>query len=1254
MHLLAVQPGDISDGSEAVDLGQTAGDIVVLSAADSDLASLVAARKTLGADFPELRLANFLQLQHNLSVDLYVENVIETARFVCIRLLGGSRYWPYGLSEIRRVCAERGIPLAVVPGDDKPDSELAAWSSVKGESYMRLWSYLAYGGVANAANFLRYLRSQIDPSGENDWQEPVPLLNAGLYWPGLDRPSMNDIRARWKEEAPVALVTFYRSLVQSGATQPVDMLVEALRGHGLNPLPVFVQSLKDPFCETLLEELMGEVKPSVALNLTSFAVSVPGRQRRASVLEKANCPVLQVILSSQNETKWREGLSGLSARDIAMNVSLPEVDGRIVTRAIGFKAEMEFDPTAQCPVVGYSCIEDRVTFVAALAEGWTRLAATSAAEKKVAVVLANYPNRDGRIGNGVGLDTPQSTLVMLRHMKAQGYVIDALPDDGNALMKALIAGPTNALTDRESRKGGVGLDLRTYRHFFKTLPGKLREEVIARWGMPEDDPFVSGREDRKEFRLPAIEYGNVVVGIQPARGYNIDPKSTYHDPALVPPHSYFAFYCWLREVFGAHAVIHMGKHGTMEWLPGKSIALSETCFPDAVFGPLPHLYPFIVNDPGEGTQAKRRAQAVIIDHMTPPLTRAEIYGPLRNLEALVDEYYEAANVDPRRMDLLRKEILDLARSAGLDRDCGFDDGTAEDDALSKLDNYLCELKEMQIRDGLHVFGRSPVGRLKTDTLVALTRTPREAGQGENASLLRALATDLDLGPFDPLDCNLGDPYEGPTPNLLRSRGESVWRSNGDTLERLEALAAELVSGEEVCPAEWPATAQVLRGIETTIAPDLAACGEAELDAVIIGLDGRFVMPGPSGAPTRGRPEVLPTGRNFYSVDSRAVPTQTAWTLGWRSAQLLVEDYRQRHGRWPEAMAISAWGTSNMRTGGDDIAQALALIGVRPQWDLSSGRVTGFEILPVAKLGHPRVDVTFRISGFFRDAFPAQTDLLSSAFRAVMQLDEDEADNPLAARYAREVNENVASGVDRADAEKEAGFRVFGSKPGAYGAGLQVLMDEGVWGSKADIAEAYLTWGSYAYGEGANGVNARRYFEKRLGGVDAIVQNQDNREHDLLDSDDYYQFEGGMAAAVTELKGAEPVLYHNDHSRPETPKVRTLADEIGRVVRARAANPKWIAAAMRHGYKGAYEMAATVDYLFAFAASTSAVADHHFDLVFDAYLGDEAVRGFLQENNPDAMREIADRFDEAIRRELWRPQRNSVAATLDTLSTQRSV
>lgn len=1248
MHLLAVQPGDISDGSEAVDLGQSGGDIVVLSAADTDLASLATACAALPADFPEIRLANFLQLQHNLSVDLYIENVVETARLVCVRLLGGARYWSYGLAEVQRVCAERGVPLAVVPGDDRRDEELEKLSSIRGEEYGRLWQYLVQGGVRNATSFLRYAAALI---GEEEagagWLEPAPIPDAGLHWPGISRASISDIKTRWQAGAPVALVTFYRALVQSAMTAPVDALIEALQREGINPLPVFVQSLKNEFSSSLLSSLIGGDAPSIVLNMTSFAVSSPGAAHRDSVLEQAGCPVLQVVLSSQNEGKWRTALNGLSARDIAMNVALPEVDGRIISRAVAFKAQTHFDQRTQNPVVGFKAVPDRIAFVAELARRWCRLRRTPASERRIAIVLGNYPNRDGRIGNGVGLDTPESTMTIFRHLRGQGYRIENLPETGGELMKRIVKGPTNALEDGNAREGGLAFPVRDYETFFNTLPEDIREAVNGRWGPPSKDPYVSMSSGQPAFMLPVQEFGSVVVGVQPARGYNIDPKSTYHDPDLVPPHYYLAFYAWLRESWGAHAVVHAGKHGTLEWLPGKSVALSESCFPEAVFGPMPCLYPFIVNDPGEGTQAKRRSQAIVIDHMTPPLTRAEIYGPLRHLEALVDEYYEAANIDPRRMLLLKKEILDLTRSSGIDRDCGFDPDWNDDEALNALDNYLCELKEMQIRDGLHIFGVSPTGKQRDDTLVALVRTPRGAGKGGDASILRALAADMSLG-FDPLNCVLGASYEGPRLPELAARGEGAWRSNGDTVERLEELASALISCGIACPEEWKRTAEVLKGLQSDIAPALAACGERELAGLTAGLDGCFVEPGPSGAPTRGRPEVLPTGRNFYSVDTRAVPTQTAWTLGWNSAQLLVEDFRQRHGRWPEAMAVSAWGTANMRTGGDDIAQALALAGTRPRWEMTSGRVIGFEILPLAKLGRPRVDVTFRVSGFFRDAFPDQIDLLDSAMRAVMALEEEEEDNPAAARYRRECEELKSAGEADDEAGRRAGFRVFGSKPGAYGAGLQALLDSGAWEDRSELAEAYLEWGAYAYGAGAEGRGDREGFERRLRSVEAVVQNQDNREHDLLDSDDYYQFEGGLASAVQHLRGEEPLLYHTDHSRPETPRIRILRDEIGRVVRARAANPKWIASVMRHGYKGAFELAATVDYLFAFAASTGAVSDHHFDVLFDAYLGDKSVRDFMRDNNPDALREMAERFDEALRRGLWKATRNSAPSVLDAL------
>jgi cobaltochelatase CobN len=708
----------------------------------------------------------------------------------------------------------------------------------------------------------------------------------------------------------------------------------------------------------------------------------------------------------------------------------------------------------------------------------------------------------------------------------------------------------------------------------------------------------------------------------------------------------------MREAFGADAVIHMGKHGNMEWLPGKSLALSADCFPEAVFGPTPHLYPFIVNDPGEGTQAKRRAQAVIIDHLTPPLTRAESYGPLRELERLVDEYYEAANVDPRRIRELGREIVELSQRSGLDLDCGITPEDDEGERLQKLDNHLCELKEMQIRDGLHVFGLSPEGRQRRDLLVALSRLPRGNGEEGAQSILRALAADLGLG-FDPLDCVMANPWEGPRPQLLADILDGAWRSCGDTVERLEELAARLVGGDVEPEEDWQSVRAVLDSIAGQIAPAVDACGGAELDGLMTGLAGRFVRPGPSGAPTRGKPEVLPTGRNFYSVDTRTVPTPTAWRLGWKSAGLLVERYVQDNGDWPRSMAVSAWGTANMRTGGDDIAQALALMGVQPQWETGSGRVTGFEIIPPDVLGRPRVDVTLRISGFFRDAFPGLIDLFDSAARAVAALDEPESVNPVAANARQAAAKLRADGLDEEAAGHQAAYRVFGSKPGAYGAGLQALIDERCWETDADLAAAYVEWGGYAYGAGAEGHAAHDRFRDTLSTVQAVVQNQDNREHDLLDSDDYYQFEGGMTAAVRVLSGAQPATYHPDHSRPETPRIRSLEEEIARVVRARVVNPKWIAGVMRHGYKGAFEMAATVDYLFAFSATARAVRDHHFDLVFDAYLDDPDVLEFLRRENEAALREMADRLREAIDRGLWRPRRNTVYDRLGGLMEENT-
>ncbi len=1221
MHLLAATPGNIDDGKEPVDLGQTPADVVVISAADTELAALSQARSEM-ADAPSLRLASMMNLMHPMSVDLHLDDCATKSRMVIARILGGSGYWKYGFEQYAARLHEAGVPFVALPGDDKSDEELRRLSTVEDEDYDALWSYLVEGGPANAVAFLNYAKALLyggeKPAGA------APLLRAGIYWPGVDKPDLAALQEQWTDGAPVVPIVFYRALVQGAGLNPINRLTKSLLRAGLNPLPVFVASLKDPVSVATLEQLFTSAPPSVILNCTSFATGSPhageGAENPLAAPFANEAPVFQVVLAGSSEKAWDEGLTGLSGRDIAMNVALPEVDGRILSRAISFKGEAYFDEATECPVASYQARGDRIDFVVALAANWAKLRHTEAADRRVALVLANYPNKDGRLANGVGLDTPAGTSLIINKMAEAGYCVADAPKDSKALMGRIMAGPTNWLPDRADRDGGEVLPIAVYERHFDALPWDVKRQIIERWGEPSSDPFCT--EDG--FALSIHRFGNVVVGLQPARGYNIDPTETYHSPDLVPPHNYLAFYFWLRHHWGAHAIAHMGKHGNLEWLPGKAIALSETCLPEVILGPVPHLYPFIVNDPGEGTQAKRRAQAVIIDHLTPPLTRAESYGPLRDLEALVDEYYEAAGVDPRRIDHLRREILSLSEVTGLAADVGMS-GDQEGD-LAKLDAYLCELKEAQIRDGLHVFGASPTGVQARDLAIALARVPRGAGVGRDASLLRALADDLEMD-FDPLSADLAEAWSGPKPAQLE--GEGTWRTAGDTVERLELFSQRLLDGEQ---APGPRSAEVLTEINEVIRPTVEECGPAEGAAFLKVLDGCAIPAGPSGAPTRGRMDVLPTGRNFFSVDSRAVPTPSAWALGWKSANLLIEKHLQDHGDWPRTMLVTAWGTANMRTGGDDIAQALALMGVKPKWDSANRRVTGFEILPQGVLGRPRVDVTLRVSGFFRDAFPQLIALVDSAARAVQALDEDESVNPAAAR--------TRSG--------EAAARVYGSKPGAYGAGLQALIDERIWSDKADLGNAYLDWGGYAYGSDGEGVRDREGFEQRLSQTEAIVQNQDNREHDILDSDDYYQFEGGAAAAISSLQGQDRPIYHNDHSRPERPVIRTLEDEIGRVVRSRVVNPKWIEGVKRHGYKGAFEIAATVDYLFAFAATTGAVKNHHFDLVEGAFLEDQDTREFIEENNPSALKEIAERLAEAIDRGLWNPRSNSAKSRISSI------
>ncbi|SAL58816.1 cobaltochelatase subunit CobN [Caballeronia peredens] len=1231
MHLLRTTPGGFVDDAQGVmRIDQTSAPIVVLSSADTTLALLASVFPRLEAGFPEVRLANQSFLRQPASVDFYVDDVLRHAKVVIVDHLGGESYWPYGIERIVALAKQERQLLAMFSGDLVEDPNLIGKSTAEAAFCRELSRYLREGGARNAEEFLRAIAHRAFGFGREP-QSPSPLPAVAIYHPARDIAVIHDWQSRWTEGAPVVAILFYRAHLQSGNTAVFDAFIDALEAHGMNPLPIAISSLKESVSREVVERLCAEHRASLVLNTTAFAAGVIGESEAFEVAGDA--PVLQVILSGGNRDDWQKDNHGLNSRDVAMHVALPEVDGRIITRAVSFKGLAYHCKHTQVDVVRYQADVERVRFVAELSRRWCKLRQTPNALKRIALVLANYPASEGRIGNGVGLDTPASAIGILSMLAREGYRVGNIPAHGDALIAALTQGVTNDPVVRDLRPALQSLSLDEYLDAYRALPADARAALERTWGAPEDDPTVR----RGRFMIAGYRCGEVFVGIQPSRSRERNDYASYHDAELVPPHSYLAFYFWLRLRFQADAIVHVGKHGNLEWLPGKSVALSSSCWPDAILGPMPHLYPFIVNDPGEGSQAKRRAQAVIIDHLMPPLTRAESYGPLQDLERQVDEYYEALMVDARRAKLLRKSILANIVENRLHDELGLDaprDVVGEDALLTRADAYLCELKEAQIRDGLHIFGISPQGVRRRDTLLALGRFPVGDAQGANASLITALARDLQLGAtFDPLDADWAAPWTGPRPHALQAIIDAPWRHHGDTRERLESLAMQLLSGDASAPG--PHASLVLERLREDVLPRLDACGPQELLQLKRGLEGRFVPPGPSGSPSRGRPDVLPTGRNFYSVDTRALPTQAAWSLGVKSANALVERHVQDHGDFPRAIGLSVWGTATMRTGGDDIAQAFALIGVRPKWAAGSHRVTDFEILPISIFNRPRIDVTLRVSGFFRDAFANLMHLFDAAVQAVAALDDEPADvNPIRARILRERDELIARGVEANEARRRAGWRVFSTKPGAYGAGLQELIDAKQWQTDADLSAAYQSSGGYAYSQSGDGVEARASFGARLSTLDVVLHNQDNREHDLLDSNDYHQFQGGMVAAVRYLSGVQPQAYNADHSNPAGPRVRTLNEEIARVVRSRVVNPKWIDGVKRHGYKGASELAATVDYLFGYDATARVVSDHQYALVTDAYVNDADTREFIATHNPHALQSICERLLEAMERGLW--------------------
>lgn len=1248
--------------------------IVLLTHADTDLLTLRQAVQFLPDDFPKTIGINLMSVKSDEQMEQLLDREIGSAQVIILRILGRPSAIP-GFGELVKKAKENGQHLIVLSGTGELNPEFAAVSTVSPALLHEAIAYTQGGGYQNWLSLLYYISDHLLMTGYG-FEAPVTLPEHGIYHPELpENADITDWKKRYNPDLPTIGITFYRSHWTSGNTAFVDALVQALEDKNVNALPVFTSSLKafdpatnQPFAFNFFNQ--NGIKVHSLINTVSLAINDVQKvnPHKVETLSNLDIPVIQAISSVMTTASWEASSRGLSTLDTAMNVAIPEFDGRIISVPISFKERGR-------DIKGYETLPDRVERAAGIAVRFARLRQLKNSQKRIAFIFTNSNTKASQVGNAVGLDAPASLLNMLHAMKAEGYQINELPASGTELIHQLIdrcSYDENYLTPEQLSLAPGRVPFQHYHKWFEELPEILRKKMTKQWGDAPGETYVHDGA----IAIAGMDLGNAFVALQPPRGYGMDPDAIYHQPDLPPTHHYYAVYRWLRDTWKADAIVHVGKHGTLEWLPGKGIGLSENCFPDAILGDLPLFYPFIINDPGEGSQAKRRAHAVIVDHLTPPMTSADTYGELAELTQLVDEYYQVETLDPSKLPLLQRQIWDLIKktnlesdlSAMLSRDHGdhkhdWDDevtpegvpvSLAEMDGkdiahlIEDIDGYLCELGAAQIRNGLHTLGEMPTDSALVDMLQSLTRLPNQTIPGLQNTLAELFSFDLNK-----LLLDKGEKLMSVDSAFLQLAGRPVV-TKADALEVIDEISNHLFRllekyrftpqvidqvifetfNEPPTHEKFSDIKKITEFVCSDLVPNLARTDE-EINNLLHGLSGGYIPPGPSGAPTRGMAHILPTGRNFYAVDPRALPSKAAWEVGQQLAREVLDRHKKETGTYPESVGISIWGTSAMRTHGDDAAEVLALMGVRPIWQDESRRISGLEVIPLEELGRPRIDVTTRISGFFRDAFPHLIEMLDDAVQKVIALDEPLELNFVRKHYLEDLSElQKDDNLSVEEAEEKAAYRIFGAAPGSYGAGILPLINEKNWQTDADFAETYVNWGGYAYTKNAQGVDARTEFRQRLSGVQIALHNQDNREHDIFDSDDYLQFHGGMIATIRSLTGQQPKHYFGDSQNPARPVVRDLKEETLRVFRSRVINPKWLEGIKKHGYKGGLELTATVDYLFGYDATANVIDDWMYEQTAETYALNSEMQEFLQENNPWALHAISERLLEAAQRGLW--------------------
>lgn len=1164
------------------------------------------------------------------------ERKVSGSSLVMIHLMKNalkSSFW----KECKQFLDQAKIPYFV----DAIDGETAEHSdSISPEVLQQFRQYSLYGGLSNFENLWLYSQSLFDAKAEKA-APPEAYSWAGIYAPELRSRFTTDrdayLAAHCQDERPVIGLLFYREEWIWDDTAYQRAFMEEAEKQGYHVIPVFANGFVDeslgmpPLAEVIETYFMKEGKPVIDALVSTMKFSVLGAGRKGQeVLQKLNVPVLDAYTLLVSEEEWRQNPEGMNAIETSIAVAMPELDGVIHGVPI---AGHEKHPDGS---VTYKPIAERISHMVGKAGKWAHLHQMKNENKKVAIIFHNYPAKNSNIGSASGLDTMESAIRLMKAMKEEGYHMDFIPETSEDFIHLMTSHATNDLSmmTEEQAESCQKLSAKDYVQFFHNLGETAQEKMEEEWGEAPGDVMIS---EKGEILIPGTLDGNLFLTVQPSRQYGMDPAKAYHDPYIAPTHQYLAFYYWLRKVWKADAVIHLGTHGNLEWLPGKSVGLDEESFPDIALGDLPNIYPYHMTITGEGMIAKRRASACLIGYLPAPVADAGVYDELAELEKTMDEYAHLKESGSDVSDM-EKPIRDLAEKAKLGEDIPYDANQPFDDYVGALHDYIEELKDSEVHVGLHVLGQPLEGNLLIDGILQLLRLSNEDTPSIYELWAKKYGTTLDAIQTHPSDITEAVEGKKLTNGQLMEQIRQETRhvialmEEGNFTKEAQEAAMNLpeTQGDESWRNEL---AGLLSFVKDTVVPRIRLTTQ-EMTHTLDALDGRFVEPGPSGSPNAGGVSLLPSGRNFYGVDPRTMPSPTGWNLGVKLGDRMIEKFIADQGKYPENIGMVLWSGPNMRSSGQDIAEFLYMLGVRPVWQKGSLTVRGLEIIPLSELKRPRIDVTARISGLFRDTLPQLAELMDQAVLLAASQEESDEDNYVRKHVKEDTKYMTDEGIDGDEAWRNAAFRIFGDAPGTYGAGVNTVLDGKNWQNEDDLANVYIRWGGHVFGGGKRGVFKPELFKKRLSSLDLTIKNEENHESNILSSDDYNAFHGGMIAAVKSLGGKAPVSYVGDSTNRSQVGVRTVQEEMKRVFRSESMNPKFIEGLMKHGYKGATDLANRLSISFQWDATSGVMDDWMYEQYAQKYALDPEMQKWMKKVNPWALQSMAETLLEADQRKLW--------------------